>query len=378
MVMMPMPRCFYTLAVLVLLGSTSAVAQSTHDGRLFDQGVGMTSPAEGAPAPLADVAAMRGTWAVDLQTFPTDSTSHTARCRADVTFMNRGHALMERMQCADFDGQGHPLHTMAFFSYNGAAQQWEWGEANSHTEQITLHSGQRMGEKLRLHNARRPGGSATLAYYRMSLALPTSDGLQATHETSTDGGETWTTDWIKTYQPLSEGSIDTADGYGTPADDRVEAANGFDFLIGTWDAAQAITFPNGQVARFPSNATAVYAMGGHAILEHSWYDIDTSLPDAATSIIRLYNQAAHRWESLYMTNRGGSGQLYFGGRQDGDQIVLHLFDVNTASASFPRFVFFDIEEDTYRWYAESSTDRGATFTQTWTIDMTRRKEDGMP
>jgi len=120
----------------------------------------------------------------------------------------------------------------------------------------------------------------------------------------------------------------------------------------------------------PTTATASIALGGHGVLEHSWFDLDPSLPDAATSILRLYNRAERRWESLYLTNRGNT-LLDFGGAKEGDRIVLHLFDTRLGD-TISRFVFHNIEPDGYRWFAESSTDRGATFATTWTIDMTRR------
>ena len=117
--------------------------------------------------------------------------------------------------------------------------------------------------------------------------------------------------------------------------------------------------------------TAVYALNGHAILEHNWYDVDPNVPDAATTIVRIYNRAMRRWESLYLDNRGHS-QLFFGGAKDGDKVILHNFEANTTSPLIPRYVFHDIAKDSYAWYAENSTDRGKTFNQTWGITFARK------
>jgi hypothetical protein len=55
--------------------------------------------------------------------------------------------------------------------------------------------------------------------------------------------------------------------------------------------------------------------------------------------------------------------------------VLHTFDVDSTGV-LSRFVFHDIRENGYRWYAERSQDRGQTFQKTWTIDVTSPDESG--
>jgi hypothetical protein len=133
-----------------------------------------------------------------------------------------------------------------------------------------------------------------------------------------------------------------------------------------------LTFPNGQRAQWPANATAVYALNGSAVLEFNWFDLDPNLPDAATTILRLYNRGMRRWENLYMTNRSQS-VLLFGSVQEGDEIVLHSFEAG-ASGTMSRWVFHGIEKDAYQWYGASSTDRGENWNTTWTIDFARKPE----
>lgn len=163
----------------------------------------------------------------------------------------------------------------------------------------------------------------------------------------------------------------TRDDHGQPAANLPAEARQFDFLIGTWDAQHQILL-GGNWVRFPTTFTAVHAMGGHAVLEHSWFDLDPNLPDAATTILRLYNRAERRWESLYMSNRANT-LLHFGGAWEGDRMVLHTFGGRLGDP-ISRFVFHNIEADSYAWFAESSTDRGETFNPTWIIDVTRREE----
>ena len=80
-----------------------------------------------------------------------------------------------------------------------------------------------------------------------------------------------------------------------------------------------------------------------------------------------------RLPSLVFSNRFNS-VLRFGGRQEGDRIVLTNFAAD-STGTLNRYVFYEIGEKGYRWYAESSTDRGETFTKTWTIDVTPRGDE---
>jgi hypothetical protein len=155
--------------------------------------------------------------------------------------------------------------------------------------------------------------------------------------------------------------------HGKPAADRLPQAAQFDFLIGSGTATHDLLLGERQI-RFPTRTTAVHTLGGLAVLEHSQNDVDTKLPDAATTILRIYNRSADRWESLYLTNRNNT-LLHFGGQWQGDRMVLHNFNTN-LSLGIARYVFHDITDDGYRWYSETSNDRGKTVQRNWKIDVT--------
>jgi hypothetical protein len=131
---------------------------------------------------------------------------------------------------------------------------------------------------------------------------------------------------VKTYVRRSDDPVFLAPGpeFGQPSPDRNEHSADFDFLIGSFDAA----------------------------------------------IVRIYNRSMRRWESLYMTNRGNS-VLFFGGRMEGDEMVLVLFDTDLGGGPLTRFVFHDMRPDGYSWFSEVSNDRGATFKKTWLIGVNR-------
>lgn len=368
---MPSFQCPRLIVVVVVMITTSAICQSLRDGRLFDPGVVMEKPASGAPEELGQIAFAIGQWDVLLTTQLNDSTTHTAKGRASISWMNRGHALMERFYCDNFDGRDHELSTMSFLTWNPGQQTWLYGDANSFTESISMLNGDFDEKKLVLKTAIRRGGGAKVTFYRLSIIPQDEKRFRMVMESSPGDDQTWKRLYESEYQRRSTSAefLATRADFGAPAEKLPAQAREFDFLIGDKNAFQEITFPNGQVARFPSKTSAVFALNGHGILEFNYYDVDPNLPDAGISIIRIYNRAMRRWESLYLSNRG-NGMLFFGGKKEGDRMVLHNFEVDRSSGPISHYVFFNIGETSYSWYAESSNDWGKSFTKTWTIEVT--------
>ena len=183
---------------------------------------------------------------------------------------------------------------------------------------------------------------------------------------------------IRRYRkrPSADGFFPVRDDIGLASPDRPAEAAQFDFLLGEFDASHWRQSPQGEI-RWRSNATAVHVLDGHALLEFDWHEMDPSLPDAATSILRVYNRSMRRWESLFLPNRTNSA-LYFGGVQEGERIVLHPFDAQTGGNPISQWIFFDIGADAYRWKGLRSLDRGQTFSPTWTIDFARKSAAAKP
>lgn len=375
------------------------------DGKLFDPGVTRTEPAESAPEQLKHLAHLVGDWTVQMELFqpgPEGVTVTNSEGRARVTFMNRGHALMERTRVETPDmtgdgtgeGQGHRMSTIAFWNVD-AQGVWTVGEGNSWTESIRLLSGGpegalefdlptedgSVGAKTRLvvHDALRPGGGPLLLLFRRTYESEGTDHFTMTQDLSQDLGETWSPSLVRRYarhRPEGGDSLFDPDFFpiradiGQPALGRAEEAAQFDFLLGEFDAKHWQSTPQGE-REWQSVGTAVHVLDGHAILEFDSFDLDPSLPDAATSILRVYNRAMRRWESLFLPNRTHR-PLYFGGVREGDEIVLHLFGANTGPGSVFRWIFYDMEKDSYLWKGLRSSDRGESFQPTWTIEFSRR------
>lgn len=365
--------------VVLLLWALTALSNAqpvegdpSKDGHLYDQGRSMTEISPRAPKALDKMNAILGQWDVEVTTYPTDSTSHSTEGMAEISLMNRGHAYMSRIHIPGYDEAGNEANIIHFLNFNPTNSTWVLGEANSYTESISMYNGDFKRKKLVLSTVVREGGGTLLTWYQVDYTLNSDSKFTYTVQTSQDKGETWTPRSTHVYKrrSASAGFMQPGEGYGTPAANRPKESKQFDFLLGEWNASHNINF-NNQWIQFPANATAVYALNGHAILEHNWYDVDPNVPDAATTIVRIYNRAMRRWESLYLDNRGHS-QLFFGGAKEDDTIILHNFEANTTSPLIPRYVFHDIATDSYAWYAENSTDRGQTFNETWKITFARK------
>lgn len=267
------------------------------------------------------------------------------------------------------------MAALRFLGFNPTAKRWFLAGADSWDERAWVADGDLAGESMVFMDVQRQGGGISLTHIRTSLEQPTADTLRVKIESSTDGGATYTTAEVRTYsrRETSAEFMKPSGTYGALASDRLPEAAAFDFLIGEWNESHDMTFPNGQTAQWPSNGTGAYALNGSAVMEFSWFDLDPNLPDAATTILRLYNRGMRRWENLYLTNRGQT-VLHFGGVQDGDDIVLHSFEAG-ATGTMNRWVFHGIEKDAYRWCGESSTDRGETWNRTWVIDFERKSKN---
>ena len=345
-----------TFAISLWLVAAAGLAGTVapRDGRNLDPGAAMTERHEGAPAELDRVRFLLGDWQVTY-------------CPGDLQVSG----LMEALYTPDFDGAGTSRSTLAFLSFIPSAGQWAWAEGDSFTEAIRMANGAFDGDTLVLRDAVRPRGGARLVELEHRF-LETPQGFRYELTESADGGSTWKVRQRRTYTPTPAevAAPEPASELGSAAAGLPEAAREFDFLLGRWTSRHDLKLPNGANPRWTSNSTARYALDGHAVLEFDWFDTDPNLPSAATTILRIYNRAMMRWECLFLTNRTNS-PLYFGGRRQGDEIVLHLVAHNTADPQISRFVFHDIGDDRYGWYSNVSRDRSRTFTPQWTIEVTR-------
>ncbi len=363
-------RSGFLVLLLTAVFCTTALAE-IRDGRMFDPGITFTQPAESAPEALAELSGFTGDWDIELEIYQPDQEPLRSSGIAKVTYMNRGHGLMERSRIADFDGAGNTMSTMAFIAVDGNGV-WTFSEANSWNESITVYSGEFQDNRLTLDNSIRPGGSTSLLLLRRTLSKTGDNSYVMLSESSSDFGTSWQNSSRRTFtrRAADESFFSLRDDTGLPAPDRADEAAQFDFLLGEFQATHWLPQPQG-ILRWRSNATATFVLDGHAILEFDWYDSNPNQADTATSILRIYNRSMRRWESLYLPNRNNV-PLYFGGVQEADRIVLHPFDAQTGSNQLFQWIFFDVRDDAYRWKGLQSSDRGNSWSPHWAIEFQRK------
>jgi hypothetical protein len=359
-------------SLLLILALPAVALATSRDGRLVDTGLTMDAPASRASDETADLTALLGEYDVHLSWFVADSLANETDAVASVHFMNRGHGLLERFHCADFDGQGHELSTLSFLMHQPSTGKWLYGIADSYRENVQKFDGSHPDGAWTFEDVLRPRGGSNLVRYRIRISDVGADTFRMESDYAVDGKQ-WQRDWVREYRrrdSLPE-ELKTRDDFGQPAEDLPPEARQFDFIVGDWDNQNEMLRPKGKVLRFPTREVAVYAMNGHAVLEYIWNDLDPNVPDAATTILRIYNRGMRRWESMYSSNRG-NGILYFGGVQEGDKIILHPFDADSSQSPISYWTFHDMHENDYGWYGNTSRDRGKSFVKTWKIQATRR------
>ena len=222
------------------------------DGRLFDPGVALDKPAASAPEALARLAPLIGAWDFELEVSRQGQETLRSTGVSHVTYMNRGHAVMERSRVSDFDGQGNGMATMTFFAVDGTGV-WTASEGNSWTEAIRLASGGFDDDgQLVLHDALRPGGGPLLLLLRRTYTLG-EDAFTMTTEMSRDMGATWAPSVVRRYtrREPSEDFFPTRDDVGLASPDRAPEGAEFDFLLGEFDARHWLRTPQG-IARWTS------------------------------------------------------------------------------------------------------------------------------
>lgn len=368
---------------LLCIGLYLALPAAASDGygKRFDQGHLMPEISTSAPAELKWAAFMQGQWDITL----IDHRSGVALERqaiADIYPMNRGHGYMEEIHAPQIAADDHsetssspPFDTTSILTFANSIGAWNYGEVDSLAEAVTLFHGYQIQNQLVLKHSERSNGGAVLSDYKLIIQPGTENTFSTELLISQDDGVRWKTVYKKSYRKR-EHDLDwfLSNHYGTPSVNRPVETAQFDFLIGEWDSNHAISLAPGQTAKFPVNSTAVHVMNGMAIKEFSWYNVDTNLPEAATTIIRIYNRAMRRWESLYVSNRGNT-QLHFGGRQEGDEIVLHNFMIDSRAALIPNYVFHNIAQNDYSWYGKNTADKGQNWNTFWTIEFSRKQSE---
>jgi hypothetical protein len=344
----------------------------TNNGKLYDPGRAMTAAADNAPKLIKSNINWIGNFSVQFKTKTGDQWTEE-NGYAEVTLFNRGAGFMERLVLNGKSSEGLQHEQMMLINYSDGRQIWNLGIVDNIKENVVIFDGQLKNNTLELYQGIRRGGGAKLSILRLKRYWKNDQSMKMTIEESQDYMNTYELIEERTYTRTSSkhASLNVREDIGQAFLKRPKEAGQFDFLLGEGNATHEMTFPNGQQAKWPASTTAVHVLGGAAIMEFNWYDVDPRNPNQATTIIRIFNRAMNRWENLFASNRSNT-LLYFGGVKQGKDIVLTIYDTHSSTPQYSFFTFHTINDKGYDWYSLLTRDRGATTFKNWTIQVRKK------
>ncbi len=137
-----------------------------------------------------------------------------------------------------------------------------------------------------------------------------------------------------------------------------------DFWIGTWDArwdaVQGIPAGSGT-----NTITREY---GNCVIQEQ-FDGGSATGGLIGQSVSTYFAPARLWRQTWVDNQGGYFALT--GGPVGDDFILTSYRMNTDTP-VQRMVFEDITANSFTWRWQRSADAGATWTDSWVINYTRR------
>jgi hypothetical protein len=149
------------------------------------------------------------------------------------------------------------------------------------------------------------------------------------------------------------------DGPAGPYADRLHTYGQF---VGSWDITWAAIGADGRAVTARGELHFGWVLGGRAV-QDVWIVPGRGLPGEGEppvafhgSTIRFYDPAIDAWRSTWVEPVNGRVRRFIG-RPDGGDIML-LSDEEDPQL---RWRFTDIAPDSFRWLAEISRDRGATW-----------------
>ena len=328
-----------------------------------DSGIDLTAPSKLAPLQTNEFNFALGSWQIEETNFSKDGKTSIRNGFSKITFVNRGHGYIENSTLVDESNISD--YTISFFAFGKVTQKWMMGRVNERREAVEMYDGVLENKMLVFKSAVRRSGGIDVTLIRISYVQKKASDFAVIIEESIDYGKSWVAVSETIYNKTKRDLTSTFKNTRTENDKRSKEQKQFDFLIGDGKATQSIQLPTGKWIKFPASASAERVLNGKAIYEYNWYNVDKRNPETATSIIRIYNRNMRRWETLFYSNRANT-LFFFGGKKEGDRIVLHNFETHSENI-FSKWIFYDIKEKGYRWFAESSTDGGKIFNKTWEI-----------
>jgi len=174
--------------------------------------------------------------------------------------------------------------------------------------------------------------------------------------------------------------IDETEGLGLisrapsrgPGDPPLEESALYGRFVGEWVFDNEYYRDDGSVASSAGEWNFAWALEGRAIVDLWTYPTRAERarsgegPGGLGVTVRTYDAAANAWRIAWSSVDGRC--LLFSGRRVGDEIVQEGEERGVPL----RWIFFDIEAESFSWRAEDSSDGGRTWRRTQLMRVRRR------
>lgn len=168
--------------------------------------------------------------------------------------------------------------------------------------------------------------------------------------------------------------VDVVGGVDGPAGPHAEKLMLFGRLVGTWDVEGRTYPPDGPAKDYRGEWTWGWILGGRAIQDvyavpsRAEQEREGLEPLVHGTTIRVYDPTLAAWHVVWASPLAGV-VLRFVARARGDEIVLEAVGDDGALL---HWIFSDVEDDSYRWRAVTSSDGGTTWRTLQAMTVRRR------
>ena len=148
-------------------------------------------------------------------------------------------------------------------------------------------------------------------------------------------------------------------------------AHEFDFLEGEWDAVCRFPNSDGSWGEGPGLLKATKILDGYASME--FFEGPYQGEFIKGIGLRAFNPKSQYWEHTWTdTSSPGGFQVWRGRFRGGTIDLVGEWDDDDGQRILSRLTWSEITSNSAHWESHRSVDGGATWTNHWVIDFTRR------
>lgn len=144
-------------------------------------------------------------------------------------------------------------------------------------------------------------------------------------------------------------------------------------LIGNWEVKDWQLNKNGEWHRQAGASWNFYAIQGNTAIRDEWQSnaSATQLAPGFGSQLRVYDPGNKTWTAAWLSSRTRTLEFYSG--SEADKKVFFVSQPN-EKGRITRVIFSELEENSFRWQMQWSSNTGETWTRVYKLQATRISE----